>query len=270
MATSKACILAVTALLLCLCACLLVVGGAAGTLAADNPAPAVRWNGEASLAGLMPDALSKILPAWKTSQMVWPTDKEIEACRAQANDNVKAEAVNWIGKFIKAEYLPDGLSDHLVAMKQWGVAIEIEEEKRRSDVFIVRYVYKDMLLHIQESPANVVITVSGVPAPVAQAADQRQFVLETGTKLFKEGLMFDPSVRDVLPRTSETGITQMSWYPPSTISRGKDGRSSYSVLKGGQLGVMSIGVDTDGRFIRFSLLKADGGPSQLNPFRKRF
>lgn len=254
-----------------------LIAGAAAAMAGSAVGPvekaggAVAWNQEASSAALTPEALSEGVPAWQKAQMLWPSADDIKRHGVPATEKDRAEALAWIKKYIRPEYLPSNVADNMVAMKQWGVALDTEKETRRADVFLVRYVCQGLVIQMQESNSNVVLTVAA-SGPAGTAADPKQFVLDTGTKILKDGLMFGPSDK-VFTRADKgtaSTITRLSWSPPATVVTDENGSRGVSSLKGGELGTSSISANTNGRFIRFDILKNDGGPSMINPFVKRF
>jgi hypothetical protein len=216
--------------------------------------------------------------------MAWPSADELSASAASVAPALKEEAHNWLKKFIRPEYLPADIEDHMVAMKAWGrVGRSSEEERpdRRCDVFLVRYRVGDHVIQIQESPYNVIMTVSDERLAESPRQDRRQLVEEVVGAVLNKSLASSSSVLEsseslnVLESSEslngKTGLT-VSWVPASIITEIRsDGLGSASGVKMGEVGLSSVHAQTDGRFVRFSITKNDGSAAMfLDPYNPRF
>jgi hypothetical protein len=259
---------AVVALIGLLC----LVGGRG--LASGGPQE-VRWNTNARSAILNKDALTSqaVLLPWKIAQMTWPPESEITACSVRAPAEAQAAGMGWIRRFVRQEFLPADLESHLVAMKDWGLIRERTQQKRCCDVFIARFNKGPLVAHIQESPYNVVICVADERLSNAAAANQKGFVLEMAKQLLSEGLQ--PASQSDVSAYGDPSVgektAKFSWPTTSVRTTDSNGKRCISYVQAQKNGAIHARAETDGRFIRFEIIKYAGGPAIFSdPYVKRF
>jgi hypothetical protein len=260
------------------------LGAVLAFLAACTVLPAaegsVVWNKESHSRILDDQVLSKpgtgVTP-WKVRSMVWPSDTEISAASVSCSTAIKAEAAGWIRRFVRREYTPADLEAHMIAMRAWGRLFDKESEKL-ADVFIVRYRTGSSVIHIQESPYDVVVSIAddesdGKPRPVAE---RRAFVLETAVKVLDPNLLTDGKSGFYEARRgadSGTSVTSaFQWSPPSITGMDAKGQKIRDTLTASRIGAFSIKAETDGRFVRFDISKSpEAGPRLYrDPYVQRF
>jgi hypothetical protein len=137
--------------------------------------------------------LGEAWPAWKTTQMTWPPAEAVAMNSVQVDPRVKADCVKWLTKFMKDESLAKALEGHLIAMANWGLYRERTEQEQLCDVFICRFVQGPYVIHIQESPFNVVIGITDErlaesPKPQAAHAD---FILAMASTFLHRDIVSD-------------------------------------------------------------------------------
>ena len=249
----------------------------AGAAEGEAGAEQVSWNAQVSAGVLSTDSLLEVaesLPAWKARQMTWPGPQEIETYSVEPGYQKRAECVKWLRKFLKPECIPDGIHDHLVAMKQWGQVWEKKDPSKASDAFIVRYRLRGLVFQIFETPFNVVVTAGGaqVEEPVA---DHKQFILDAMRTVLREGLYTEGNTRafTVMKGASpQSPVTSVCWTPDYCITNyGPGSVWSVSGVKVAEIGARSIDADSDGRFVRFDIRKdEDGAGTFRDPYKPRF
>ncbi|MHC4529652.1 MAG: hypothetical protein ACYTEX_25375 [Planctomycetota bacterium] len=254
---------------------LLAIGASAGCEAAESPL--IRWGKDAQSAILDPNELGEIrgiFPDWKISQSVWPSDKEIGSNSVEASAKHKRSCVHWLRRFVKKEYLPADLEQHLVAMNDWGLYRKRSEQRRLCDVFLARFAKNSRVVHIQESSYNVVIAVCDGGRGNGSEIDQRALVLSTAELILRDELNPDPNSKKVYSAEKVSQgrkISQFSWQPPSISVMGADGKTATSVRRGWEIGTRRIEADTDGRFVRFDIVKCVKGAAVFaDPYVERF
>jgi hypothetical protein len=255
---------------------------ALGVFAAGTPiVPAgedqtLRWNEAAQSNVLNRPELAKrgeVLPTWKIKQMVWPALEELVKARVEVSGELRDECVTWLAKFVSAKQLPADIKEHLVAMKGWGLVKAESEQKRLCDVFIVRFRKAGYTVHLQESPANVVVTiVQEAPAPDADM-DHKNLVFRTAAWFLKEELQPNPESKWLRVFKEEKGgleLTTVRWWIDSVIVEGPGNRTGYDGSKTAKLGTWNVVSETDGRYVRFIIHKNIPGPVGPDVYAKRF
>ncbi len=238
-------------------------------------AQVLRWNESARSSILNRSELAKqsdALPAWKMKQMVWPSPEELSSSAVAVNDDLKDECVAWLTRFLDTGQAPADIREHLVAMRAWGSIREESKQKRPCDVFITRFQKGSQTVHIQESPANVVITVaSEAPTPAVQAS-HKDLLFDTAAHLLKEGLRPNPRSESLHLTSEDRGgiaITKADWVPESVAAEDPQGRKVLDGAQAQTLGTWSLKAETDGRYVRFIIHKYVGSVPP-DPYIERF
>jgi hypothetical protein len=265
-----------------------ILAAAAGSpvgMAADGPAP-VAWNDKADSIVLNKTALTNLgdgFPAWEIKQMTWPSEAERRAAAVSAKDAWTAECLKWLGKFFKENYLPADVGKHLVAMRAWGTVRKEAGQPRLCDVFVVRFRKGPYLIHVQESPCNVVITVADEDLARKKAAGEdvakaapKELVIQMAQAILNKVLWPDQAgkyFRQSPDRDLKIGkLSTFGWLPPSAVRQDEQGRLIGSGVEEEKLGTMgAVTAETDGSFVRFEIVKYLGGPrSYEDPYQNRF
>jgi hypothetical protein len=259
-----------------------IVALALGLFAAGTPiVPAgedqiLRWNEAAQSVVLNRAELAKLaeaLPAWQIKQMVWPSSEELHAASVAAADDLKDRCVTWLAKFVNAKQLPMNMKEHLIAMKAWGLVKPEAEQKRLCDVFIARFRKGGYTAQLQESPANVVMTIAQEnPSPDANT-DHRNLVFRTAALFLKEELRPNPESKGLhVIRAEKAGvaITTVTWWIDSVMVEGPGNRTAYDGTKAAELGTWNVVSETDGRYVRFIIHKKIRGPVAPDVYAQRF
>lgn len=231
---------------------------------------------------LTQERLSKLgaaCPAWEIRTMVWPPLEEIRLNSVKVDAETKADCLQWLKKFMRSGAIPRDLDRHLVAMANWGLFREEAEQKALLDVFLCRFTQGPYVVHIQESPFNVVISVADerrADQPEEQAAHGR-FIIQVASAWLHKDILPDPAISwgELPPKQTADGrtVTRAQWTPPSIAITDEAG-VVRSVDEEGEarIGTHLIGAETDGAFVGFSILKSPGrGPrATLDPHVRRF
>ncbi|MCD6395785.1 MAG: hypothetical protein J7M40_20055 [Planctomycetes bacterium] len=160
----------------------------------------IKWNQDANDITLNANALKRmgdILPNWRIKQITWPSVTEINSKSVQVGKELKTSCIAWLSKFMNKEYLPAELEKNLVAMKNWGLIRKESEQKRLCDVFITRFRRGPYVIHIQESPYNVVIAVADERLAKETRANHKDLVVETATSVLNQNLKPNPDSNDL-------------------------------------------------------------------------
>jgi len=222
----------------------------------------IPWNDDAQAEVLTPSGLARLrrrFPAWKVQQITWPSEDEIRSHAGVASQYDTDSCVEWLAMFLNDDYLPAALKEHLVPMRQWGLVHgdQADQGGRLCDVFIVRFEKTRYVIHIQDSPSNVVIAVEDKTRREKPAPDHEAFVIRTAKASLREPLL--PGYP--APIVRGRAITTVSWNPPSVVtSVGPGYRRTISSLRTREVGTALVIADTDGRFVRFQMTKDFGGP----------
>jgi len=242
---------------------------------------ATKWNEKATSVVLAKEAMAKLgepFPAWKIKQATWPSVTELSSASVTVDDEIRTSCVRWLRKFLKEEQLPADIDKHLVPMKNWGVFRKASEQKQLCDVFLVRFTKRQgpYVIHIQESSFNVVISIADERIVKKKPkAGHKDLVLQTAAGVLHKDLVPDPA-KDLFqrkPKATRDGgtISGLIWCPPSAVGKDKKGRKSISTHVTAKIGTFQIEADTDGRFVRFDIKKAGGGPRLVrDPYVQRF
>jgi len=239
--------------------------------------PPIRWNETAQSRILNKKELVKLgaaFPFWKIKQITWPPVTEINSKSVAVDEKLKASCTRWLQKFTKKGYLPEDFSKHLIAMKNWGLIRKESEQKRLCDVFVARFEKYPYVIHIQESPYNVVIGVADERLANDARADHRNLVIETAKSILNETLKPDPNSEEVHVfkiERDELKVSRVSWGVESVKIRAKDGKRCIDLRKAWKLGATHVEVETDGRFVKFEIVKQVKGPRAFpDPYVERF
>jgi hypothetical protein len=241
---------------------------------------ATKWNEKAASVALDKESLAKLgepFPAWKIKQATWPSVTELSSASVTIDDEIRASCVGWLKKYLKKEYLPAEIIKHLVPMKNWGVIRKASEQKRLCDVFIVRFTKGPYVIHIQESPFNVVISiVDGRIVKKKPKADHKDLILQTAAAVLHKDIVPDPA-KGLYERKTKAArdggtISGLIWRPPSVVGKDKEGRGFIKTDVAAKIGTFEIYADTDGAFVRFDIVKSAGvGPMLVrDPYVQRF
>jgi len=236
-----------------------------------------RWNADVRSAILTRAELSKlgeVFPSWKIRQMTWPSQEQVRSHAADVSEYVRASCVKWLTKFLRDDYLPADLKEHLAPMEQWGLVRGdiVQQDGRLCDVFIVRFEKEPYVLHIQDSHANVVIAVEDTTPGGAAVAEHEELVIRTAKAILREALIPGhppPIVRKYKKRGRV--VTRLIWNPPSVVvSVGPGYRRTIRGVEVQKVGTSLLRAETDGRFVRFDIAKDSGAADDLDPYEKRF
>jgi hypothetical protein len=183
--------------------------------------------------------------------------------------------MQWLNKYVRIDTLPKDALKMLVPMKNWGLIRKESEQVHRCDVFLLRFEKDQHVVNIQESPYNVVIAVSDERLAKTPSREHKDFVVKTAAAFLQNTLLPDPEREPVrvVERTGYNGtrLTRVSWQLPSVVYRDQQGRKLLSTTKASEIGACQVDADTDGRFVRFDIVKFPKGPrSYFDPYEKRF
>ncbi len=260
---------------------ILCVGlGVTGPAAETDPV----WNDEATSDILNKNELSKlaeVLPSWKVTQMVWPSPEELSAARVTAKAEVVSSSLDWIKRYVRHDALPEKFGDRLVPMKRWGRVTQQVGENPLCDVFIARWRTNYRVTQVQESHYNVTMTVTDERLAEAGRTDHKEFVEEMARASLQEHLLPDEEVAPILVREKVAGsdvegsrivLSRVLWSVPAVVVRHEEhgGPTWISLKVAREIGVTWVEADTDGRFVRFGIVKFPKGPGRLDPYAERF
>jgi hypothetical protein len=236
----------------------------------------VRWNESAKSYVLNRDELQKLsdaLPIWKMKQMTWPSSEELSSAVIAVDDKLKDDCVNWLAKFIDNKQVPKDVKVHLVAMKNWGLIRKQSEQKRLCDVFITRFRKGPYTIHVQESPASVVVVIGHENLLLTDDIDHKSLIFETGTLFLKEELRPEPKSNrvHVYKETHEkVEITRVTWQIESVLVEDEKGNTLLDLSKAAKLGTWHVEAETNGKYVRFNIEKETEGPMSPDPYVERF
>ncbi len=216
---------------------------------------------------------SEVLPAWKIKQMIWPSSEEMASASVTVNDDLKDAALTWLVRFIPREQIPLDLKEHFVAMRGWGLVRPESEQRRLCDVFISRFQKGPYSVHVQESPGNVVLTIGHEDLPTAGDLDHEALVFQTSRLFLRQELRPNPQSKLLhvsRKEQSDVAITKVMWSIESVVGTDEKGNTYRNGVKAEQLGTWHVTAETDGRFVRFDILKFVNSPTQLDPCMERF
>lgn len=230
------------------------------------------WNEAAANGVIQKESLAKLspeLPEWKIKQMAWPTPAEIAAHKAEASREEIDAAVAAISKVMNTAYIPADLAAHITAMKAWGTHDEPARQERLMDAFVVRYSMEGQTVQIQESPCNIVITVAPEARDQAPAANKEQYILDVAGKVLNPQVAPDPASPTYFNTAAKESpvIKRVGWIPAAAVVQSDPETKTFgtSWKKTVALGISDGAADSDGRFVRFDLLKPSPGPKRGYP-----
>jgi hypothetical protein len=218
--------------------------------------------------------LGRVLPGWKIKQCTWPGGKEISAKRVKVDERLKLSCMGWLRKFMDSEQLPEDFARHLIAMKNWGLIRKESEQKRLCDVFVARFKKDHYVVHIQESPYNVVIAVADERPANAGAPDHKNLVVRIGGIFLNEVLRPNPKSENLHVSQREADGRKMSkvvWLIDPVATTDEKGRTCGNPLKAREIGASVVRAETDGKFVRFDITKRiKGARGHPDPYLERF
>jgi hypothetical protein len=236
----------------------------------------VQWNESAKSVVLNRDELHKLrdaLPTWKIKQMAWPSSEELISAVTAVDGKLKDDCVSWIAKFIDNNQLPKDLRVHLVAMKEWGLIRKQSEQKRLCDVFITRFRKGPYTIHLQESPANVVVVIGHENLLLTDDIDHKSLIFETAYLFLKEELRPEPKSKrlHVYKETHEKNeITRVTWQIESALIEDEKGNTLLDLSKAAKVGTWHVEAETNGKYVRFNIEKETEDPVSPDPYVERF
>ena len=238
------------------------------------------WNADVTSTIINRSELAKLgesFSTWKVKQMIWPEVNEIDVSGVQVEETLKADCLGWLQKFVKKEYIPEDLVKHIVAMRGWGLICERIEQKRLCDVFITRFRKGPYVIHIQESPYNVVMAVSNETLEKNPSIEHKQLVIKIAENVLNDVLKPNPKSDNFHEKIYESGsskykITNITWSIDSLITIDSSGRKAIDLSKARKIGTKHINAETDGRFVRFEIIKCPGAVKAafFDPYEERF
>ena len=179
--------------------------------------------------------------------------------------------MGWLAKFIKKEQVPRNLDKHLIAMKDWGLIRKESEQKRLCDVFVARYKKTHYVVHIQESPYNVIVAVADERLASYARSDYKDMIIETAKSILNEQLEPDINSDFHLFKLDDLKIRRAVWLTKDVSTTDKDGKKCANITKAVKNGAISVEAETDGRFVKFEIVKCVKGPRAYpEPYKKRF
>jgi len=239
-------------------------------------APEIEWNEKAESRILARDELAKlasIFQPWQIKQVTWPSEAEITSSRVSVDGTLTDSCIGWLRKFAADQYVAPDLGGRLIAMKAWGLVRSQSDQKRLCDVFITRLKRDPYVIHIQESPADVVIAVADERLADTPRDDHRDFVFEIARAALRfEVLRPNPDLQDVhVSETTDNGVkrTKVTWVIDS-VTYPKDGRRLLSTIKASEVGASHVVAETEGRLVVFRIRKVVKGPAMPDPYKERF
>ncbi|HUW20717.1 MAG TPA: hypothetical protein VMW16_15575 [Sedimentisphaerales bacterium] len=238
----------------------------------------IKWNENALSSILTKDGLRQLdkgaFPYWKVKQMTWPSVAELTSWSVTVDEGLKAECLSWVQKLLSKDQVPADIGQHLVAMEKWGLITRESAQKRLCDVFIVRFRKGSYVIHIQESSYNVILTVADGRLEKEPRDGHRDLVVETALRILNDALKPDPNSADLhvfTVRGEGQKISRVSWQIESVVTTGKDGKKRVDLKKAGEIGTTSVEGETDGRFVKFEIVKCPGAvKSGFDPYVERF
>jgi len=236
---------------------------------------AVEWNELAQSQVMNNNELAKLgtaFPAWKIKQVTWPSVSEINTNKVVVDPNLTVQCREWISKFINNDQLPVNLEKQLVPMKEWGVIRKESEQKRLCDVFIVRYKKDDYVIHIQESPYNIVITVSDERLVNESTMAHQDLIIKIADLILSAALKPNPTSENFHVSSKNSRITYVTWAIDSLHTIDDKGQKVLDLVRAGEAGTTHVDAETDGRFVRFEVIKCPGavGNAYFDPYVERF
>lgn len=237
--------------------------------------PPVQWNEMAQSQVMDTNELAKLgtaFPTWKIKQVTWPSASEINTNKVAADPNLTIRCMEWLSKFMKKEQLPTDLDKHLIAMRNWGLIREQSEQKRLCDVFIARFKKAPYVIHIQESPYNVVITVSDERLANKSTIVHQDLIIKIADLILGEALKPNPDSENFHLSSKNSRITHITWAIDSLQTIDSKGRKVLDLVKAGKVGATHVEAETDGRFVRFEIVKCPGAVKRafFDPYTTRF
>jgi hypothetical protein len=236
----------------------------------------VPWNEVAQSQVMNSNELAKFgaaFPSWKIKQVVWPSTAEVESHQVVADPNLITSCVDWLAKFMVKNQLPANLNEKLVAMEEWGVVRKESEQERLCDVFITRFKKAPYVIHIQESSYNVVIAFCS-DNPITTPVDNRKnLVVEVANLFLNNNLKPQVGSKNLqifgVVKEGEP-ITRFSWIIESVLVT-EGGKKYIDLPKAWKIGTTSVEAETDGRFVKFDIVKeAKGSAAYFDPYERRF
>jgi len=243
---------------------------------ASDVVTSIQWNAMAQSQILNNTELAKlngIFPDWKIKQVVWPDESEINLNKVIVASNLISSCMEWLRKFITNDQLPVGLDKMLIPMKEWGViGKESSTQGRLCDVFITRFKKGDVVVQIQESPYNIIVTFSNEKLKNSPVVKHKDLVIEVADLLLNSNLkpvVGSESLHIFEIVNNGQNITRVSWPIESVKFIDKHGNKCIDLHKAGEIGTTSVEAETDGRFVKFALIKEIEGAG-VKPFVRRF
>lgn len=241
-----------------------------------NETTPIQWNQMVQSQVLNRTELEKLgttFSDWQVKQLTWPSVSEINNKKVETDPNLTTQCMEWLSKFVRKEKLPVDLAEKLIPMKGWGVVRKASEQRRLCDVFIARYRKGDEVIQIQESSSNVVITISQEQYAESPVSDHTKFVKDIAQDILEDQLR--PNISKeffYVSKIDEEGkITKISWTLEKVGKVDSEGRKRVSLKEAWKIGTIGVEAETDGRFVKFEIVKCVEGPrSAPDPYRKRF
>jgi hypothetical protein len=238
--------------------------------------PPLQWNGMAESQIMDNNELAKlgsVFPTWKIKQITWPSSSKINSNKVIVDPNLVVSCMGWLTKFMSKEQLPANLDKNLIAMKDFGLITKESEQKRLCDVFIARFKKGPYVIHIQESPCNIVIAMADERLVSDPRIDHKNLVIEMATLILNGTLKPNPDSEDLhvfeLVRDNQK-ISRVSWLIESAATL-KNGRKVIDDAKSCEIGASHVEAETNGRFVKFDIPKVIKGPRECpDCYVKRF
>jgi len=236
----------------------------------------ITWNEQVKskiLNSKMRRSLSGKYPNWKLRQQTWPLPIEISKHNCHPANRFESECFKWLTKLSNVPQLAPEFNGHVLAMKEWGL-VSGGKQPRLCDVFLLRFRRGHRIVHVQESPGDVIFVVADERLARKPRTDYAQFVSEISTFLLSQPIRPDLSSPDFhmadISLDKSGSFVRGSWAIDATFVRDENGNKvATSLMKAAEIGTSSVGAETDGRFVHFRIQKAIFGPG-IDYFIERF
>lgn len=202
-------------------------------------------------------------PQWIVQQLEWPTDREITDKIGRATEFQKENFINWIKDVLKGEFIPDDLISNVLPMADWAVLFIDWKDKGGIGSFLVKYLLKNDLIQITETPNFVIVVVRNVKNNIVLPPEKHtDFVMKTAEKFLVNDIV-PKSKKELQPSHSkDKSISEGFWNPK--IRSSEKYVTKYDTFD-------NIKFCTDGNIIGFAIAKANWeGYVNVDPYEERF
>lgn len=202
-------------------------------------------------------------PQWIVQQLEWPTDREITEKIAKATEFQKENFINWVKNVLKPEFIPNDLISNVLPMADWAILFMDWKDKGGMSTFLVKYLIKDDLVQITETPNFVIVVFRNVKNNTALPPEKHIDLVQKTAEKFLIDEIVPKSRKDMrLTLSKDKSITEGFWDPK--IRTSEKHITKYDAFD-------NIKFCTDGNFIGFAVAKANWeGYINVDPYESRF